>query len=797
MLKLDKKKFKLVVKKARKAKRMVLAMKRKVVNRVLLFLKQVRAWRFEDAWQLARPRVSKFMAVVLAIGLALQSWGSAALQTSAMYNDIETSSANVFTAGALDFSLDADSWQPTETVNDGLLPGDMVTRQVKVVNDGLLDFQYTVEAVKTSGDNDFCNALDLVAKRDSVPLYSGSLLGLNISPPVVYATTTEDTWLFEVTLPSGNPTFEGKNCEFKFVFKGWQTDLPAFGGFSDIEELENILEGGSESQDFYLSDWSPIKDAFVHQHAPNNNDGDDTELKIRSKDGDENRRTFIKFDFHLPQTTLVSLAKLKLYMKDAPSEIRSYEVRKSLADWNEVGPGGITWNNQPGVSGSVTDAVFSGTTNGVWVMWDVLPDVQGFVASATPNFGWRIGDTNENSTSTKEGRFVSRDSETDEHRPVLEVAFSAPPATTTHLVINEVYYHVASGNGSDANNEWVEIYNPTNSAVDISGWQICDNSSCDTIPNGTPPIPAKGFALITDKASTWGYWPGIPAGTVLVALNSNIGGGLANSGDRVILKDGADSIVDEISYGDDTSVFDPAVPESGRNKTLARIIKGYDYDTAFDWVINAAPNPGTNPSQGGEEVMRFTSEGVEVAKTFDDLAPLVEDPQPQEVTTTAEQPAPPNCGCSQTVEDKQATSTPDTLVEQTATTTPDYLQGGGAVITPDISQEAISQVPKETASTTPDTEQPPAPETAPTEEPAPPATETPAAEQPATEAPAPVVGLEEIPAVQEAPAPEIAPVQEAPPQNAPQAEAPPAIIEPQVTLTSAPAEAPSTGGGNE
>lgn len=768
MLTLDKKKLKLAVKKVRKAKRLVLSIERKAIKRGLFFLNQARTWRFENIWRSASPKVSKVAAVVLVCGLVLQNWGFAVIKTNAMFSDEETSSANAFIASSLDFSLDADSWQTTETVNDGLLPGDVVTRQVKVVNEGLLDFQYIVEVVKTSGDNDFCNALDLVAKRGNTQLYSGGLLGLNINPPVVYATTTSDTWLFKIALPSDSQTFEGKNCEFKFVFKGWQTNLPTFGGFSDIEELENILEGGSENQDFYLSDWSPIKDAFVHEHAPNNNYDDDTELKIRSKDGNENRRTFIKFDFHLPQTTQVSLAKLKLYMKDAPSEVRSYEVRKSVADWNEVNPGGITWNNQPAVSGSVTDTVLSGTTNGVWVMWDVLSDVQGFVASTTPNFGWRIGDTNENSTSTREGRFVSRDSETDEHRPVLEVAFSAPPATTTHLVINEVYYNVASDKGSDANNEWVEIYNPTTSSVDISGWKICDNSSCDTIPSGTAPIPAKGFALITDKASTWGYWPGIPAGTVLVALNSNIGGGLANSGDSVVLKDSGSNMIDAMSYGSDTSQLNPSAPGSGSGKSLARIIKGYDYDTAFDWVINATPNPGTNPSQGGEEVMRFTSEGVEVAKTFDDLTPLAENPQPldQAAVTDTNQSTMPDCGCGQTMEDKQATDAPETLADQVATTTTD-------------------------------TDQPPAPEMLPKkEEVVPLLTKTPTEEQPAAEESVPVASSEEVSAVQEAPTPEIPPVQETPPPEL-RVETPPAVIEPQVTLIPAPADTPNTGDGNE
>ncbi len=52
----------------------------------------------------------------------------------------------------------------------------------------------------------FANALDVVAKRNGV-IYSGSLLGLTITPAVVYDSSSTDVWDFEVSLPSAEVLF--------------------------------------------------------------------------------------------------------------------------------------------------------------------------------------------------------------------------------------------------------------------------------------------------------------------------------------------------------------------------------------------------------------------------------------------------------------------------------------------------------------------------------------------------------------------------------------------------------------
>jgi hypothetical protein len=296
-------------------------------------------------------------------------------------------------------------------------------------------------------------------------------------------------------------------------------------------------------------------------------------------------------------------------MTGAPSEQRNYEARSVLTSWNELNPSGVNWNNQPGVNALLTDSILSGTTSNVWLDWNMINDVQSFVAGTLTNNGWRLADANESSqSSTLTGDFFSQENGDYDHRPELDVVFTTPPATTAYPVINEVFYDTPT---AGEKNEWVEIYNPTNATVDISGWKICDNNSCDTIPASSP-IPAKGYAVITADNSTWALWPSIPAGTIKIVLGSSIGNGLANAGDRVILQYSSGVEIDAMSYGTDTYAFTPSVPVTEKADDLARIVKGYDTGSEEDWILNATPNPGTNPSEGGIETIRFTSEGAEI-----------------------------------------------------------------------------------------------------------------------------------------------------------------------------------------
>jgi Tfp pilus assembly protein PilV len=72
------------------------------------------------------------------------------------------------------------------------------------------------------------------------------------------------------------------------------------------------------------------------------------------------------------------------------------------------------------------------------------------------------------------------------------------------IIINEIMYN-PSGSSSDAPGEWVELYNISDSAIDVNGWTIWTGvqSNSDLLishpqfGDGTTEIPANGYAVIT------------------------------------------------------------------------------------------------------------------------------------------------------------------------------------------------------------------------------------------------------------------------------------------------------------
>ena len=174
-----------------------------------------------------------------------------------------------------------------------------------------------------------------------------------------------------------------------------------------------------------------IKDSWVDQNNTDENHGDDDELKVKSKDNSDNRRSLIAFSLpSLPFGAVVQSATFKLYMNNAPSSSRIYETRRILADWVE-GNGGdnndpageVRWNNKPAASSTATATVSSGTSNDLTLSWDVTTDVLAFYSGSANNYGWVIQDQNESNQESREAKFRSKEHGTVSQRPILEITY--------------------------------------------------------------------------------------------------------------------------------------------------------------------------------------------------------------------------------------------------------------------------------------------------------------------------------------------------------------------------------------
>ena len=178
---------------------------------------------------------------------------------------------------------------------------------------------------------------------------------------------------------------------------------------------------------------------------------------------------------------------------------------------------------------------------------------------------------------------------------IVSVTATIDSGIADYLVINKVYYDVDADHGSEPENEWVELYNPTDAEIDIQNWEICDNDSCDVLSSSSLVIPSLGFAVVTGNAGTWDYW-NIPPEVIKIVLGGYIGGGLNNVADMLILKDATGTIIDQMNWGDpnpcwpnyNSDLWTPG-PTVDEGHMLGRDPNGFDTDKPTDFKDFAPP----------------------------------------------------------------------------------------------------------------------------------------------------------------------------------------------------------------
>lgn len=139
------------------------------------------------------------------------------------------------------------------------------------------------------------------------------------------------------------------------------------------------------------------------------------------------------------------------------------------------------------------------------------------------------------------------------------------------IVISEVAYNATcqgtddstcGSSGGEKRFEWVEIFNKGSAAVNINGWQICDNNDCDPLPDrdigpGEYWIVAYNISALQTEFNQYSP-PFTVDASRTIFLTSPIGGGygLANrDGDRVYLLNAAGDTVDCISWAPTAGTF--------------------------------------------------------------------------------------------------------------------------------------------------------------------------------------------------------------------------------------------------
>ena len=131
----------------------------------------------------------------------------------------------------------------------------------------------------------------------------------------------------------------------------------------------------------------------------------------------------------------------------------------------------------------------------------------------------------------------------------------------SNIVINEIEQNPA---GIDAGNEWIELYNPTDQTVDVSGWKISTTHG-ETVTL----IITQGTIIDPDEYKVLTYFDQW----------------LDNEDESVILRNNLNQIVDETPILSDTA-------NSGW--AWSRVPNGYDTDSINDWQFQSATKSYSN-----------------------------------------------------------------------------------------------------------------------------------------------------------------------------------------------------------
>ena len=116
---------------------------------------------------------------------------------------------------------------------------------------------------------------------------------------------------------------------------------------------------------------------------------------------------------------------------------------------------------------------------------------------------------------------------------------SAKAATIGDLIITEIMYNP---DGTDENREWLEIFNQTDQALDLTNWKFFEQNINHKL-SGNLTLAAKTYAVIVDDQNS--FMLDYPNYTGLI-IDSSFS--LKNSGEYLALKDDFSTVIDEIIY---------------------------------------------------------------------------------------------------------------------------------------------------------------------------------------------------------------------------------------------------------
>ena len=152
----------------------------------------------------------------------------------------------------------------------------------------------------------------------------------------------------------------------------------------------------------------------------------------------------------------------------------------------------------------------------------------------------------------------------------LIVGIARTQAVERDVVINEVAWMGTAASSSD---EWIELYNNTNSDIALTNWTL---KATDDTPNITltGTIPAKGYFLLerTDDNTVSD-----------IAADLIYSGSLENGGEDLELRDGDDNLIDSLNC---ETAGDWYAGDNSTKQTMERKVPTASGTEATNWADN-------------------------------------------------------------------------------------------------------------------------------------------------------------------------------------------------------------------
>ena len=147
------------------------------------------------------------------------------------------------------------------------------------------------------------------------------------------------------------------------------------------------------------------------------------------------------------------------------------------------------------------------------------------------------------------------------------------------IMLSEFLYN----DDADSDKEFVELYNPTNQTVDLSGYALSEAIDF-TFPAGTNILP-NGYVVVARNTS---MYPNVTA-----PMYQWSSGKLANEGERIVLNDGFGMLVDFVRYGNSAPWADTLQTLNLSLELIKDTLDNHFY-SSWQLSINEGGTPGND-----------------------------------------------------------------------------------------------------------------------------------------------------------------------------------------------------------